>query len=253
MTLRVVSLCPSTTHLVFALGRGDCLVGVTRYCIHPAEAVAAVPKVGGTKNPDVAAIAELKPDLVLLNREENRREDWEAMAALGLNCHLSYPRSPAEVTAMIGELGELLGAVQEAERMVQEIETARGEMQSQRREPVSFAYLIWRKPWMTVNGETYISRLLCEAGGRNVFESVETLYPEVSAQQLAEYRPDMVLLSSEPFPFKTRHIAELAQATGLSAERFHLVDGELCSWHGAMTAAGLAYAAELFSSSSRGT
>ena len=115
--MRIVSLCPSLTELVFDLGRGEDLVGITRFCVHPADEVGAIEKVGGTKNPDVERIAALRPDVVLLNREENRIEDAEALAARGLHCHSSMPRTPGETAAMVrsiavelerGETGETI-------------------------------------------------------------------------------------------------------------------------------------------------
>src|ERR671932_1673308 len=115
--MRVVSLCPSLTELVFDLGRGDTLVGRTKFCVHPADRVAAVPSVGGTKNPKIERVVALAPDLVLLNEEENRREDAEALRAAGIACHVSFPKTAPETADMVRSIGDALGAADAAERI----------------------------------------------------------------------------------------------------------------------------------------
>src|ERR671927_728848 len=115
--MRLVSLCPSLTELVFDLGRGNDLVGRTRFCVHPAGRVERVESVGGTKNPKVGRIVELAPDLVLLNEEENRREDAEALAAAGVRCHVSFPRDVEGTARMVRDIGTALGRSLEGERI----------------------------------------------------------------------------------------------------------------------------------------
>jgi ABC-type Fe3+-hydroxamate transport system substrate-binding protein len=245
--MRIVSLCPSLTELVFDLGRGHELVGITRYCVHPAEALARVEQVGGTKDPDVRRIAELRPDLVLLNEEENRREDAEALARAGLVCHASLPRDAPGTAAMVRSIGEALGARDRAQAIAGEIEgraaRVRAEVQGARK--VRFAYLIWRKPWMSVNADTYASALLELAGGENVFGRESARYPEISTARLGAEAPERVFLCTEPFAFLLRHADELARETGLARERFVVADGEYLSWHGSRTLRGIDYAAEL--------
>jgi ABC-type Fe3+-hydroxamate transport system substrate-binding protein len=135
-------------------------------------------------------------------------------------------------------------AEQAGERIASEIETRhrRATAAARGRVPVTFAYLIWRKPWMTVNGDTFVSALLSDAGGRNVFAERADRYPAIEAGDLALATPDMVLLSTEPFPFKESHADELSALTGLARERFRIVDGERLSWHGSRTPAGIDYA-----------
>jgi ABC-type Fe3+-hydroxamate transport system substrate-binding protein len=250
--MRIVSLCPSLTELVYDLGRGDALVGRTKFCRHPADRVAAVEKVGGTKDPKVARIVALAPDLVLLNEEENRREDAEALAAAGVPLHVSFPRDALETAEMVRSIGAAVDAPDAAARIAADIEarTARVRAAAAARaangEPAPrWAYLIWRRPWMAVNGDTFVHALLAQAGGANVFAELPARYPAVEASALAAADPDVVLLSSEPFPFAERHADELAAETGLPRERFRLVDGELLSWHGSRTPAGVDYAAEV--------
>jgi ABC-type Fe3+-hydroxamate transport system substrate-binding protein len=245
--MRIVSLCPSLTELVFDLGRGAELVGITQYCVHPAAAVARVEKVGGTKNPDVRRIMELQPDLVLLNEEENRREDAEALGRAGIRCHASLPHDAPETAAMVRSIGAALGESARAEAIAAEIERrdarVRAEAAGARR--LRFAYLIWRKPWMSVNAGTYASALLEAAGGENVFGREQLRYPEVTTAKLAAAKPERVFLCTEPFAFLPRHADELAQETGIARERFVIADGEYLSWHGSRTPAGIDYAAGL--------
>jgi ABC-type Fe3+-hydroxamate transport system substrate-binding protein len=245
--MRIVSLCPSLTELVFDLGRGDELVGVTQFCVHPAEGVVRIEKVGGTKTPDVERIVALEPDVVLLNAEENRREDADALAAAGVDCHVSMPRDTGETAAMVRSIGARLERGEIAERIARDIEqrTERVRKDTRGRERVSFAYLVWRKPWMSVNADTFASALLTQAGGRNVFASKGDRYPEITLDELRASDPRVVFLCTEPFPFQEKHVDELARGTGFARERFIVADGEYLSWHGSRTPDGIDYAARL--------
>jgi len=248
--LRVVSLCPSITETVAALGAWDSLVGRTRYCVHPADRVGDVEEVGGTKGPKIDRIRELEPDLVLLNEEENRKEDAEALTALGLRVESFLPSDVPTTAAYIQRLGELLGKSSEGAALAAELLGLHRDLQEEAEadshpdDRPSCVYLIWRKPWMAAGRSTFISALL-EAGGMANSVSSGERYPELTAGELAALDPEVVLLSSEPFPFAQKHRDELASATGLPASRFTLVDGELLSWHGVRTLAGLRYAKEL--------
>ena len=242
--MRIVSLCPSLTELVFDLGLGDELVGITKYCVHPADRVGAIEQVGGTKNPDVERIVELAPAIVLLNEEENRLEDAEALQATGVPCHVSFPRDVAATAEMVRSIGAELGRGPEAERIARDIEerSERVRRAAQDRPPVRFAYLIWRKPWMAVNADTFAHDLLAQAGGVNVFAAKPERYPEVALDELRAANPELVLLCTEPFPFEAKHVDELAAETGLPRERFRVADGEYLSWHGSRTPDGIDYA-----------
>lgn len=245
--MRIVSLCPSLTELVFDLGLGDSLVGRTKFCVHPEGRVERIETVGGTKNPKIERIVELGPDLVLLNEEENRIEDAKALEAAGLRCHASLPVDTADTAAMVRSIGRFVQREQAAERIAADIESraARVRQAARGRPPVSFAYLIWREPIMVVRDDTFVSALLELAGGVNCFADAEERYPTITAEKLAAAAPEGVLLSSEPFPFRPDHRDELAAATGLPAARFHFVDGELLSWHGSRTPAGIDYAEQV--------
>lgn len=249
--MRIVSLCPSLTELVFDLGLGDDLVGRTKFCIHPASQVVAVETVGGTKNPKVDRIIALGPDLVLLNEEENRREDAEALRAAGIACHTSMPRTADDTAMMVRSIGAMVYREARAEEIARDIEarSARVRAAVAGRALVSFAYLIWREPWMTVNGDTFVDAMLTMAGGRNVFGAHTDRYPTITPDELAATDPSLVLLSTEPFPFATKHIFELAERTGLPRSRFHITDGELLSWHGSRTPRGIDYAEQVMTGS----
>lgn len=242
--MRLVSLCPSLTELVFDLGAGDDLVGRTKFCVHPADRVPMVEKVGGTKNPKIERIIELRPDLVLMNEEENRAEDAAALTAAGLRVHTSMPRTAADTAAMVRSIGVALHRAREAEPIAADIERRADRVRraAGRYPPVRYACLIWREPIMTVNDDTFIAGLMSLPGGRNVFGSRAERYPVITAGDLHDADPLLVLLPNEPFPFDAKHIEELAAASGLPRERFILADGELLSWHGSRTPRGIDYA-----------
>lgn len=256
--MRVISLCPSLTELVFDLGLGDSLVGRTKFCVHPAGHVDSVEKVGGTKNPRVARIIELAPDVVLMNEEENRREDADALRGAGVDVHASMPHDALETAGMVRAIAARLGAVARGASIAADIERRAAEAENHARHiraargAVRFAYLIWRRPWMAVSSDTFVSNMLTLAGGTNVFADAESRYPEISAAALRDAAPDVVLLSSEPFPFAAQHVDELVAETGLARERFRFVDGELLSWHGSRTPRGIEYAIAVIADTAAG-
>jgi iron complex transport system substrate-binding protein len=248
--MRIVSLCPSLTELVFDLGRGEALVGRTKFCVHPAGRVERVESVGGTKNPKISRIVELSPDLVLMNEEENRREDADALTAAGLRLHVSFPHDVGQTAEMVRDIGAALGTPADAERIAADIEqrTARVRAAASGAPPVRYAYLIWRNPWMVAGGETFVTAMLALPGGVNIFGDRPDRYPVVTPEELAGADPDVVLLSSEPFPFKEKHADELTAAAGIPRERMQFVDGEYLTWHGSRTPAGIDYAEQAIAS-----
>jgi ABC-type Fe3+-hydroxamate transport system substrate-binding protein len=245
---RVVSLCPSVTETLFALGLAERVVARTRWCVEPAERVSAVPTVGGTKNPDLDALCALEPDLVLLNEEENRREDAEAIAARGIRTRSHFPRDVAGARAMVADLGAVLDCTEASSALLAAIDAELAATRAcaatgPRRK---IAYLIWRRPWMAIGGGTYIGALLAEAGLDNVLEDrAEERYPEVDLASLTASGAEALLLSSEPYPFAPKHLAEVAEQSGLPLDRLFLVDGQALSWYGARTPQGLRTAREL--------
>jgi ABC-type Fe3+-hydroxamate transport system substrate-binding protein len=233
---RIVCLVPSLTEALFALGLGARVVGVTEWCVHPAETVAALPKVGGTKTPDLAAILALRPDLVIANREENRRRDVQRLAEAGIPVWVTYPRTVREGAELLAALAGL-GAPPEALAEVVEptlAAVARAELHRPVRRPRVFCP-IWRDPWMSVGADTYAHDLIALCGGANVFANHgERRYPRVSPAEVEAAQPEVILLPDEPYRFAdadARELAGLAVPAALSG-RIHLIDGTLVSWYG---------------------
>jgi ABC-type Fe3+-hydroxamate transport system substrate-binding protein len=232
--MRIVSLCPSITESLVALGLGGCLVGVTRYCVHPREALQGIPRVGGTKNPDFEAIASLAPDLVFCNAEENRDADVAELSKR-YRVDVSHPTRVAGVPPLLRRLGELTGTGDVAEGWARAVEERLAAARTGR--PVRFAYLIWKGPWMAAAAGTYISDLLETFGGVNVFPAASGPWPKTDEGQLAALAPELLVLPDEPFPFGD---AERAHWRGiLPSARVALVPGEDFCWHGVRTVRGL--------------
>ncbi len=250
---RVVSLVPSLTEAVFQLGAGAALVARTKFCIRPSGAVDAVPTVRGTKNPDVAAIRALQPDLVLANKEENQRAHIEDLARSFPVC-LTNPESPHEVPALWRDLGTALGAATEAARLAGELGEQLARAPARQPNAPRFLYLIWRDPWMAAAHDTYISQLLTCAGMQNALAPEQRRYPTLTPKQVADTNADLVLFSSEPFAFRfPRDLDLFPEAAALAPDAYALregrrallVDGERLSWYPSQTSAGLRYARTL--------
>jgi ABC-type Fe3+-hydroxamate transport system substrate-binding protein len=229
----VVSLVPSLTEALFWLGLGGHLVGVSDWCVHPAQGVAALPKVGGTKTPDLARIRSLAPDLVIANREENRRRDVERLEADGIPVWVTYPRSVRDGVALLRELAAL-GGVPDARTLPLEASVAAAE--AARRGPgVRVFCPVWKSPWMSVGRDTYANDLLALCGGANVFaDREERRYPIVTPAEIAAAAPEVILLPDEPYAFGAAERAELAalELPAAANGRIHLIDGTLVSWYG---------------------
>jgi len=222
---RIVSLVPSLTEFLVDIGVGERLVGRTKFCIHPNDVVVAIPTYGGTKNPKIDAIIAAGADLVVMNREENRREDFEALSG-HTNVLMTDILTVADALREMRRIGNTVGCEDASEKMCSQIETALPEMPDI---SVDVAYFIWRDPWMVAGRSTYINDVLMKFGMCNVFADMER-YPEISLDELHLRNPSLILLSSEPFPFKLKHIMEI-QST-LPDARVELVDGEWFSWYG---------------------
>ena len=249
---RIVSLIPSTTELLCDLGLADALVGVTVYCSEPRDIVRTRTKVGGEKDPDLAAIRALAPDLVIANVEENVREDVETLRGWGLPVWVTYPRTVAEALAMIRDLGEVTGTQARAQAMLAELQPLYESVsaQSAARPPVDVFYAIWRNPYMTVNRDTYISDLLRVCGARNVFADRAERYPSLTLDEVASRRPQVIVLPDEPFRFRRAHVEDFAgypEVPAVRDGRIHLVNGKPFSWHGARVAQALRTIPSLFS------
>ena len=240
--MRLVSLVPSVTEALAAFGASDALVGVTDWCWVGAPAHAA--KVGGTKNPSVAKVVALRPDVVIVNQEENRREDAEALMAAGIDVLSQFPRTVADVPGMLRELGSLVGREADAEPFAAEIERALSEPVLAPATPA--LTLIWRKPWMAVGPGTYADDLLTLSGFTNVITDATDPYPQVHSGQFRHpgsatahiAAPDVVLLPTEPYEFGSKDLLAVRDLVG-EQPALEIVDGQLLTWHGVRTATAL--------------
>jgi ABC-type Fe3+-hydroxamate transport system substrate-binding protein len=238
-TLKVVSLVPSATETLLALGVTP--IACTRFCEQP-----GIPTVGGTKDPDVARISLLEPDLVVVNDEENRFEDVDRLANLGLTTHAMSPRTVAEVGPAVAALAAAVGAETPEPFRPEAWAAWLEERRAQRRgEPRRTFVLVWRRPWMTLAGDTYGSSLLHLLGCFNVFTGQGVRYPTVELAEAASRKPGLVLLPTEPYPFKDRHVAEVAD--GIPDAEVAIVDGQDLFWWGIRTPAAVQRLAERLS------
>jgi ABC-type Fe3+-hydroxamate transport system substrate-binding protein len=242
---RVVSLVPSLTESICALGGGDLLAAVTRHCVEPAAELEGISRVGGTKNPDIKCIAALSPDLVIVNAEENRKEDFDALERGGWPLFVSFPRTVEQVPDLLRRLGVLLGLTPAAEAAVLLLRRALVEARTDPAEArVAVFCPIWKNPWMTFNGDTFAADMLCAAGGRNVFADKPDRYPQISLDAVAQANPEVILLPDEPYVFGRKDLAALAPLQGTAAlanGRVHFVDGKALFWFGTRSAAALDY------------
>lgn len=227
---RIVSLVPSQTELLYDLGLGEEVIGITKFCVHPDTWFRNKTRIGGTKNIHINTVRELQPDLIIANKEENLYEqiiELEKIAPVWT----SDVSTIADALGMIRTIGELTGREKNAGPIIEKIKNALAEISnltaSVRKIPT--VYLIWKDPYMTVGGDTFIHEIMSLAGLQNVFADRKR-YPEISIEEIRSAGAELVLLSSEPYPFKEKHIAGLSLQ--LSGAKIMLADGEMFSWYG---------------------
>ncbi len=225
---RIISLVPSQTELLFNLGLDDRVVGITKFCIKPTEWYRTKPRVGGTKKVSLEKVRALRPDLIIGNKEENERSDIEALEK-EFPVWMSDIADLDSALHMISLVGNLTGTAYRAREICGAIEAG---FTALRPHPHGHhvAYLIWREPWMVAGPGTFINDMLQRCGLKNAFAHRQERYPVATAAELAAARPDIVLLSSEPYPFTERHIPGVNLL--LPGTPVHLVDGEPFSWYG---------------------
>lgn len=274
---RIVSLVPSVTESLFDLNLGDRVVGITDYCIHPADKVAALPHVGGTKNPDVRKVIDLRPDLVIANREENRQADVEALQAAGIPVWVTFPKTVTDVFNMLWNIMYVCddtSMVPRVRLIEYSYDWVLGVTRTHEDNPCRVFVPIWRDPLMTFNHDTYMHDLLTVCGGTNVFAERErvypleadlgaarplppddprvagrdTRYPRVTLDEVVAAQPDVILLPSEPYAFSEADIPMFAalDVPAARSHRIHLVDGTLLTWHGTRVAYALNEIPSLF-------
>ena len=224
---RIVSLVPSQTELLYDLGLDKEVVGITKFCVHPEKWFRHKTKIGGTKDLNIELIKSLKPQLILANKEENNAaqiKELEKFAPVWVSDVSNY----SEAFAMIKLVSQITYCVAHGNQLLAKIEKAFQQMPSHPLHP-RVAYLIWKGPYMSIGSDTFIHNMLSLAGFQNVFAD-EKRYPETSIDEIIEKEPDLVFLSSEPYPFKLKHIAELQ--IQMPSTKIHLVNGEMFSWYG---------------------
>lgn len=265
---RVVSLVPSMTESLFDLAVGDRLVGITDYCTRPADQVARLPRIGGTKNPDLARIIALAPDLVIANQEENRQADVEALQAAGIFVWITYPHTVREALNLLWTIMDVFEEPRMVPRVRQIEISCEWTLSAVEEKPPLRAFVpVWRDPWMTFNQETYIHDLLRVCGVANIFaerqrqyplaadlgeaEPLEsddprvmgrdTRYPRVTLEEVIALQPDLILLPDEPYAFTHADAVELAKLDVPAARngQIKVVDGSLLTWHGTRIAYAL--------------
>jgi ABC-type Fe3+-hydroxamate transport system substrate-binding protein len=238
---RIVSLVPSQTELLYDLGLRDEVVGITKFCIHPEEWFRTKTRVGGTKQVNIEQIRQLQPDLIIANKEENVKDQIDALAK-EWPVWVSDVSNLAQARDMIRQIGEVTNTPAKASIISSAIKTA-FESPISNNKLLRTAYLIWKDPWMTIGGDTFIHNMLEKAGLLNIYQSASR-YPEISIEELRSMNCELLLLSSEPYPFTENHIAGLQEQ--LPDTKILLADGEMFSWYGSRLQQAPAYFQKLW-------
>lgn len=241
--VRIVSLVPSITELVFALGLENELVGRTSFCVHPDPDVESITRVGGTKTVRLEKVEALGPTHVIVNVDENRKQDVDTMAQWGCSIIVTHPIEPTDNLRLFRLLGGIFGREQAAETLCRNFEQAHASLLVAARSlpERNVLYLIWRDPWMTISEDTYISRTLALAGLKSKGGRTDVRYPEIDFNESLMKNVDVVLLSSEPYPFKQKHVEEVRALTEQWPVQVSTIDAEMVSWYGPRAIPGLRY------------
>jgi len=228
--LRIISLVPSQTELLHYLALDKEVVGITKFCVHPTEWFKNKTRVGGTKQYHFDRIEALKPNLIIANKEENDKEQILQLAAK-YPVWVSDVKNLTDACAMIQSVGEITSTTKKAKELVEKIQAGFLSLQTKmtNRPTLRVLYLIWQKPYMSVGGDTFINDMIKRAGWTNCYAN-QTRYPIITENDLKALKPDLIFLSSEPFPFKEKHIKEIATLCPTAVIK--LVDGEYFSWYG---------------------
>ncbi|MCX6118501.1 MAG: helical backbone metal receptor [Proteobacteria bacterium] len=238
--MRIVSLVPSLTHLICEVGLRDYLVGCTNFCVDPPGLYRSVALIGGTKDPDLLQIQKLNPTHILANKEENNLQDIQFCSKIGRLFDYS-PTSINEVPTMFDELAETLELPDLFDAMKNKLTSEIASLKGRKnRGSKSFIYLVWKNPLMAAGPSTYISSILEAAGFKNIIDDSSSRYPKLSIQDIQNLKPEVVFLSSEPYPFRQRDkmdmIIHIPESTSME-----FIDGKLMSWFGARSANALSY------------
>lgn len=242
-SVRIVSLVPSLTELLFTLELGDVVVGRTSYCVHPRPAIDVVPSVGGTKKVKMRLVRDLAPTHVLLNIDENTKVMAQQLAEFVPNLIVTHPLAPTDNAQLYGLLGGIFDRRELALALTRKLENQLAKLREAtwRWPRQSVLYLIWYKPWMTVSRTTYISRTLALVGWDTLPSTAEQRYPIIDMTTQLMARPEHVLFSTEPYSFSSRDIDSFAATYHYPLDKLALIDGELVSWYGSRAIAALDY------------
>lgn len=225
---RIVSLVPSQTELLHFLELESETIGITKFCIHPSSWHRDKVKIGGTKNLNIEKIISLEPDLIIANKEENVKEQVEKLA-IDFNVWVTDVNNLDDAIQMIEDIGSLTKKETKASTLIQSIKNEFLQNQHHLNVLKNVVYLIWKDPYMTIGGDTFINNMLLQAGYKNLFDNT-IRYPEVSIELMQALKPEYIFLSSEPYPFSNKHMEELK--TSLPDSVIMLVNGEMFSWYG---------------------
>lgn len=244
--LRIACLVPSITETLFALGLGGQVVARTGFCIHPEPAVRDVPKVGGTKDVNIARLIDTEPTHVIVNIDENRKADVDHLRKIIPNIIVTHPMVPDDNIALFRLLGHIFSADEAANRLAHELASALAGARAVGSQvpPQTALYAIWRNPWMTISRDTYVSAMLETVGWKTLPVQAHKRYPEMAADDMVWRDAERIFLSSEPYSFGDEHIDELRSAMQLT-QPIELINGEYVSWYGVRAIAGLNYLADL--------
>lgn len=242
---RIISLVPSQTELLIDLGLEENIVGITKFCIHPKHLLKTKTIVGGTKNIKIDRIKNLQPDIILCNKEENTKEIAEACQQIAFT-HVSDIFTLTDSLELIYLYGSFFEKHVEAKKMINKLESKIIDFKKfiENKKSRKVAYFIWKNPWMVAASNTFINHLLELNKFENVYANAKR-YPEVNIKDIHKKKPELILLSSEPFPFKEKHISEIKEHTSNSTPI--LVDGEYFSWYGSRLLKAFDYFKELHS------
>jgi ABC-type Fe3+-hydroxamate transport system substrate-binding protein len=239
---RIVSLVPSQTELLYDLGLDAETVGITKFCVHPDEWFRNKARVGGTKSVHIDCVKALEPDLIIANKEENVKEQVEALSEIAPTW-VSDIHNLDGAIQMIKDVGELTQTSSKAIEIANKIQYEFDHLYYIKNGYRKVLYLIWHKPWMSVGHDTFINNMLERMGCQNVLKNINR-YPELTDEMIQESDASLVFLSSEPFPFKEKHIALIQHL--LPNATVKLVDGEMFSWYGSRLTKAPAYFKSLF-------
>ncbi len=225
--MKIISLVPSITETLLDFGLDENqVIGRTKFCIHPENIVSKIPKIGGTKNLNIEKIKALNPDFIIANKEENEKFQVEELLQ-NFKIWVTDIQNLEDNSIFLAELGEILGKQNIAKDFITKTENIFNSLKFENSKKIKAAYLIWKNPYMTVGSDTFIHHILENLGFENIFKNTKR-YPEISIDDLRD--AETILLSSEPYPFKEKHIEELQQE--FPDKKIILVDGEAFSWYG---------------------